>query len=241
MATAPPKTYRVGPERAPLYRNVADTLKSPSTHLPANEEATVVGQFSPRWLVVKRQGFLYLAPSARLRASDAPFTSAALLDGTALPFDETTHQITYQGVVDVPGLTKDQLYVRAHEWLAKAYRSANDVIQMQDKEAGRLVGKGTTRVMVRGYDAGYVRHTLTIYLKDGRYKYVLTDLSHDAPGLKNFVSGGPLERPNGEVMVMGGKKQWDEVRRDADRDARRLVSELQTAMSVKAGKDPSDF
>ncbi|RZK33076.1 MAG: DUF4468 domain-containing protein, partial [Hymenobacter sp.] len=123
------------------YYNPADTAKKAGFFLQPESEATVVGQFSPRWLITKREGFLFLTPASMLIDPAAPNQVPKLLDGTELPFDPATHQITYQGVVEVAGATKEQLYTRAYEWLAKAYRSANDVIQMQDKEAGRLVGK----------------------------------------------------------------------------------------------------
>ncbi|UOQ96649.1 DUF4468 domain-containing protein [Hymenobacter sp. 5317J-9] len=243
LANDPPKTYKVGPEKAFLYRSPADTAKQSSNqYLASNSEVTVVGRYSPRWLVVKRTGYLYLAPSAKLTSPDAPFAPVKLLDGTPLPFDEQTHRISYQGVVEVPGATKDQLYVRANEWVAKAYHSANAVIQMQDKEAGRLVVKGLTRVtlhvMGMNADAGVIRHTLTIYVKDGRYKYILSDFTHEDVRPK-ATSVGPLE---GQVLPFGmGKKQWDELRREADEDAKRLIAELQAALNVKGGKDPSDF
>ncbi len=244
-ATAPAAIYYVGNEKAPLYRSAADTASKAGFFsdfsLAPNTEATVVGQFSPRWLVVKRMGYLYLTPSALLTSAAAPTKAPVLPDGTVLPFDEATHLITYQGVVEVPGATKDQLYTRAYEWMAKTYRSANAVIQMQDKESGRLVGRGSTRATVRGYDAGVVRHTLTLYFKDGRYKYVLTDFAHEAIGLKDFYSGGPLERPNAQVMALGSKKNWDGIRHEADSDARRLVADLQTNMTLKGLKDPNDF
>jgi len=242
-ANDPPKTYKVGPEKAFLFRNPADTAKQEfSQFLSPSEEVTVVGHYSPRWLVVKRTGYLYLAPSARLISPDAPFAAVKLLDGTPLPFDEQTHRISYQGVVEVPDVTKDQLYVRANEWVAKAYRSANNVIQMQDKEAGRLVAKGLIRVSLRvlgmDADAGVIRHTLTIYVKEGRYKYVLSDLSHEDLRPK-ATSIGPLERQ--ELPFGASKKQWNELRIEADADAKRLVSELQATMTVKGGKDPGDF
>jgi hypothetical protein len=240
-ATAPPRVYYVGKEKAPLYHTQADTAKKTGFFLQPEAEATVVGQFSPHWLIVKREGFLFLTPANMLIDPASPGQAPKLLDGTELPFDATTHQIAYQGVVEVAGATKEQLYTRAYEWLAKAYRSANDVIQMQDKEAGRLVGKGTASVRARGLSAGYVRHTLTIYLKDGRYKYVLTDFVHESGGMKDVYSGGPLESPKAEILPFGGKKPWDEVRRDADGDARRLVTDLQAALTLKGVKDPSDF
>jgi hypothetical protein len=51
-----------------LYRTPADTLAKPSGfNIQPREEATIVGKFSPRWLIVKREGFLYLASSAQLK------------------------------------------------------------------------------------------------------------------------------------------------------------------------------
>jgi hypothetical protein len=241
QATMPPKPYYVGNEKAPIYHTAADTLRKTGFYIPAETEVSVVGLFSPRWLTVKYNGFLYLTPSSMLSPSGVPNKAPVLSDGTILPFDETTHQITYQGVVEVPGATKDQLYTRAYEWLAKTYRSANAVIQMQDKEAGRLMGKGAALVSIKGFSAGFVRHTLTVYLKDGRYKYVLTDLEHEATGAHNIYSGGPLERPKAEVSFYGGKKAWDSIRKDADSDARQLVADLQASMTLKGAKDPSDF
>jgi hypothetical protein len=241
-ASHPPVIYHVGKEKVFLYRSADDTTASKSSFfLYPEAEANVVGELSSRWVIVKREGFLYLAPSARLISPNALNGAPVLLDGTILPFDETTHQISYQGVVEVSGATKEQLYTRAYEWMARTYRSANAVIQMQDKEAGRLMGKGNSRAVIKGYSVGVVNHTLTIYLKDGRYKYVLTDLNHDASGAKDAYSGGPLERPEAQVVMFGGKKAWDGIRKEADSDAKLLIASLQSAMSPKGGKDPSDF
>ncbi|MDO7851601.1 DUF4468 domain-containing protein [Hymenobacter convexus] len=241
-ASGAPKTFRVGHDRAYLYRSAADTARPSASFLAPGEDAAVVGQFSPRWLVVKRTGFLFLVSSKLLIDPSAPAGPPQLLDGTRLPYDAETHLITYQGVVEVPGVGKDQLYVRAHEWVAKAYRSANAVIQMQDKEAGRLVAKGamqiTLPVLGAAADAGYIRHTLTLYVKDGRYKYVLSNLEHTDVRLR-ATSVGPLEK---EDLPFGmSKKQWDHLRRDADKGAKELISELQAAMTLKGTKDPSDF
>jgi hypothetical protein len=248
QATAPPTTYHVGSEKAPLYYTPADTAKKTGFYLSAGAEAIVVGEYSPRWVIVKREGFLYITPTQRL----TDYNSAALeagraADAAGLPVDPQTKLITYQGVVEVPGVSKADLYTRAHGWVATAYRSANTVIQMQDKEAGQLVVKGLTRVTLRSLglnaDAGAVRHTLTIYVKDGRYKYVLTDLTHDGAGVPNIYAAGPLEREEGKIYSLGSatKKQWADIKRQANQDAYRLIADLQSAMTLKGKKDPSDF
>ena len=237
QATAPASTYHIGSEKTFLYRTPADTAAGKSSFFlyPGNE-AVVVGEFSPRWVVVKREGFLYLAATQRL-------ADYRIGDMNPLPIDTQTKLITYEGVVEVPGVSKADLYLRAHAWVAKTYRSANDVIQMQDKEAGQLIIKGVSRVSSRGNSFGIVRHTLTIYVKDGRYKYVLSDLTHDASGAPNIYSAGPLEQAEGRLFAvnMGAKKPWEDIKAQANHNARSLVADLQLAMTLKGKKDPSDF
>lgn len=72
---------------------------------------------------------------------------------------------------------------------------------------------------------------------------MLTDLTHDAVGAHNVYSAGLLEQPEGYLFVMdvGNKKPWDDIKMKATRDARRLIADLQTTMTLKGMKDPSDF
>jgi len=48
--TDAPKTYRVGPERAMLFRTAADTARPSGFFLAPQEQVSVVGRFSPRAL-----------------------------------------------------------------------------------------------------------------------------------------------------------------------------------------------
>ena len=235
-AAHPSVTYKVGKEPAYLYREPADTTSKSSQFLSPSEEAYVVGEFSPRWAVVKRSGALYLTPARKLVNYDTG-------DSQPLPIDSQTGRITYEGVVEVPGISKADLYTRANAWVAHSYRSAQDVIQLNDKEAGQLIVKGLARVTSRGSDFGVVHHTLTVYVKDGRYKYVLTDFTHDASSAPNIQSAGPLEQPAGQLFAlnMGAGKPWADIKRETAADARRLMASLQTAMTLQGIKDPSDF
>jgi hypothetical protein len=243
-ASGPAKIYRVGNAPAPLYQTPADTAKKTSFFLSSGDNVTVVGEFSPHWAIVRRTGALYLTPTNKLaNYNSAVLTADRAADAAGIPVDPQTHLITYQGVVELPGVSKADLYTRAYAWVANTYQSANAVIQMQDKEAGQLVAKGLTRITVRSLgmnvDAGFIRHTLTIYAKDGRYKYVLTNLTHEDSRAKG-VSVGPLERED-DLPLGLTKKMWANMKSDANRDAYRLVAELQAAMSLKGAKDPSDF
>lgn len=89
------------------------------------------------------------------------------------PRDEETGRYALQDVVTVDGASADELFSRASAWIATVYTSANDVIQLSDKPAGRLIAKGNLENSYMGYPA-WVEHTLTIEVKDGRFRYVLT-------------------------------------------------------------------
>jgi hypothetical protein len=86
-------------------------------------------------------------------------------------------------LIDTVAGTKGELYVKANEWIAKTYGSAKAVIDMQDKEAGKLIGKciieapilSTYRSIIT---AGQISYIMTIDVKDGRYRCVVSDFSH---------------------------------------------------------------
>jgi hypothetical protein len=75
--------------------------------------------------------------------------------------------------------------VSINDWFASTFNSANDVIQMSDKEAGVIIGKSgfpysfDGGYMYRGY-AGMVTYTLKVYVKDFRFKVDVNDFGHKA-------------------------------------------------------------
>lgn len=243
--SAPPKPYHVGNERAPLYRTPADTARPAGFFLAPHEQVNVVGQFSPRWVVVKRTGFAYLVALAKLVDLLAGTTAPPphLADGTLLPIDAENQQVTYQGVVEVPGASKDQLFDRALEWMAKTYQSANDVVQIKDKEQGKLLAKGGILFFTESkVPAGFVMHTQTIYVRDGRYKYVMTGFKHQnltaTPYGPRDSSMGPLEQ--GVPPTGFREKLWYEMLQGTHDKVKAMVTALDKAMQAK-GSDPSKF
>lgn len=114
-------------------------------------------------------------------------------------------------VVAVEGAQSDELYFRAREWFSKAFKSSNKVLQMDSKERMTLVGKGSIEVPPgssfgpKKDAAGFVHFTLAIYLKDGRYKYEITDARHETSS-RGVTSAGSLYKSNADgTSVWFGK------------------------------------
>ncbi len=83
-------------------------------------------------------------------------------------------KIVYEGVVTEPGKKKDLLYVTARKWFVNTYYDSKQVMQMDDKAAGSLMGKG---IHAYAFSNGIhvsqisVRFTVAIDIKDGKYRY----------------------------------------------------------------------
>jgi len=80
--------------------------------------------------------------------------------------------------------SKEIIFNKIHLWIVDRYVSANDVIQMADKEMGIFVVKGRFEYSGCGrYNSsyrGWILHTLTIKIKDNRYRIEITNLSHES-------------------------------------------------------------
>jgi len=101
-----------------------------------------------------------------------------------LPIDTVTKNITYQEVVYVDGINKNQLYTRAKEWFVKTFVSAKEVIQLDDKEVGKIIGKGssnTSYTYLGVFVSVNIDYTISITLKDNKYRYEITSFKANWP------------------------------------------------------------
>ncbi|MCL1933501.1 MAG: DUF4468 domain-containing protein [Candidatus Azobacteroides sp.] len=78
---------------------------------------------------------------------------------------------------NIPG-TKDEIYTNVLNYMAVAYKSANDVIQQKDKDAGVVIGKGNFDVLKDGnifttttYNCN---HTIRMDIKENRVRVMLS-------------------------------------------------------------------
>jgi uncharacterized protein with TBP-like fold DUF4468 len=158
-----------------------------------------------------------------------PSVLAAAKEIKTPPRDAATGRFAYQGVVEVDGISAADLYSRAKAWVATTYRSAKDVVQLDDTTAGRLIAKGNFAVSWMMSPA-WIRHTLTIEVKDGRFRYTLTNFEFD-----NTHWQAPLED---EKKFMGGRKSLFAKVCD---QSEATITELEAAMQKVSPVGGSDW
>ena len=96
-----------------------------------------------------------------------------------LPINEHTGLISFVYVVEVNDVPKDELYSRAVEWINVKYNAEGDILQMEDKEKGMLIGYAFTDMTIIEVGLGEIEkmyYSIKIFVRDGRYKCVITDI-----------------------------------------------------------------
>jgi hypothetical protein len=187
-------------------------------------------------------------------------------DTPKLPIDSLTGKITFTEVVSVDNSTnKQELYSRAREWFVKSFKSSKSVIEFEDKETGKIIGRGTFSAITeesmndnefiknKGLvskelrerkskgEVGSISFLISIYVKDGRYKYEITDLIHK--GITTTVAGYTVTQPDGgdlsNIDPTCGYSQlmptirWKNIKANSFLTIESLIKDLKSTMAVK--------
>lgn len=105
------------------------------------------------------------------------FSILAQAEGTdSIPVNPNTKLITFQEVVEQEG-TKDELFVRASEWLHHYFKQPVYVTNVRDAATGLIKGKHQFELFYYEDDvkkrAGLIKYYFKIECRDGRYRYTL--------------------------------------------------------------------
>jgi hypothetical protein len=159
--------------------------------------------------------------------------------------------LTFYEVVAAEGATKNQLYSAALAWFGDTFGRAKTVLDVQDKERGRLVAKpsfayapkalvGSTRIK------GTVKYAVTAEVKDGKYRYTIDGFTHEG----TLGQGGPSSfgllttdakcpYPVEGPTSAGKQETWEDLKSLAKTQADALSASLKKRMAdaTKAKND----
>ncbi len=146
--------------------------------------------------------------------------------------------LSFNGVIEVPNISQKELYGRAKLFLAETYKSSKDVIQADDIEIGQIIGKAnfqySPKSMVWGSVGGTVTYIVKIFVKDGKYKYDITNFSHDICGTMTTSEDCPCKFAYTKNM---NNKIWADVKNDCKKESEIIIKALTTKMNKKSETD----
>lgn len=129
-------------------------------------------------------------------------SSNYLLAQESLPLDSATKEVTYSEVVHVKdSASAKELFDRAKNWFTRTYNSSNDVIQDMDKELCSITGKAIIRTHIHYVGErtwGQVKYTISVFCKDGKFKYIINDFYHTGD---TYASAGSMLGDVGSITV----------------------------------------
>jgi hypothetical protein len=155
--------------------------------------------------------------------------------------------IEYTEVVPVEGASAAELYNRAMAWFVSSFVDSKQVLEVQNREEGLLIGKGTIgyeppAMLASNLVRDVITFTVTVMVKDGRYKYTLADFRHSGTRSQGY---GPLDfgvittsaaAPPVPGTTKGMReKDWKAMQQIATRHAKQLVVTLREAMTKPVG------
>ena len=157
------------------------------------------------------------------------------------PINDKTGKVSFENIVKVDSVSKSDLYIRASEWFAKKFNSANSVIQMQDKDAGKIIGKGniTAYGHYGSYESGIWKFTISFASKEGRFRYAITDIYHEKGGADiSCNAGGDIENDKPACGIWGmTKKQWNKIKSNAFSEFDSIAKDFESSMKVQYNDD----
>lgn len=165
------------------------------------------------------------------------FSAAAqpsTLPALHLPVDSLSGAISYQAVVPVPGASKQELYRRAREWFVDNFKAYQQVVSVEDTLGGEIVGtyhSTQDKYFLLTYTPWEYWRTLKVYVKNGRYRYELTNF-----GVRDVRYGRgiyPLHPQSPADLRRFGP--------EANQQAQHDVAALLRAMSTPGGGKKQDW
>lgn len=128
-----------------------------------------------------------------------------------LPINSETGKIEFQNVITIDGKSKDELYLASREWFAKTFTSSNAVLQLDDKEAGKLIGKGFADHYVKLTPNAYTSmkyrmyFTLSVDIKDNKYRYTISDITFKDDTFSSMNGPAELITSDSKLYKSNGK------------------------------------
>lgn len=148
-------------------------------------------------------------------------------DTIQLPYKDG--KVLYQQIDSINGETKTQLYDKAKLWVVNNFKSANAVIQIDDKENGQIVGKGFENIYGKTLGVTYVvscYFTVKIDCRDNKVRVSVYDI-YFMQNSGSF-SGNNIESMQGYKGIGANTRKKTVV--SADTEIKTTLSDLRKAL-----------
>ena len=118
--------------------------------------------------------FVFLAPTFYLSAQETPEPPVTLT--------RTSNGFTYEKIIDLPSVTKDQAYARVKKWIVANLKTTDNNISFDDVEKNNI-GTSTTMALDIKYLTESVSFKISISFKENKMRVNASQFMLHHPGL----------------------------------------------------------
>lgn len=175
---------------------------------------------------------LFVAPSVQAKDKDEEYKVVVVKN-------EASGSYAYEQVVNVEGVTKEEMFNRAKKWIIANFKTSDNNIQFD--EANLTIANTATVVMnaASGFNwaitSGLVNFKLNLQFKEGRYKFIFDNIAVQA-----VYSDGIVETVNYE-QAQKNNKPAKHIRKETNEKLLAISTQLEQAIKTGGGKGKDDW
>lgn len=182
------------------------------------------------------------------QSQEAPAQVAKPYERIVLTMDTLTNLIVYSGVVEQEESSSDSLYTRTKNWANKLFIEGKGT----DTKGLYEVDKKNQKLVINGWLPAYsyankyskqligkYQFKLTVLIKEGRYKYTITNLVHEA--VKPNVGTPVRNYFEYYYTTTTNIKGVDAILRYADKDLNKMIENYKKSMKEQIVVDEDEW
>ncbi len=165
----------------------------------------------------------------------------------ASTYGEEIEPLSFTDVVNVNSVDSNELYMRAKLWFANSFADSKNVLEVEDKNAGILVGKGEFAYepnvfMASSLTRGRIKFMVKIIVKNERYKYSFSDFVHQGShsSASSPIDFGLITTAEVSPVIQGTskgmrKKLWSHMQNVSILKTAEFITSLKAVMVSPVG------
>ena len=100
----------------------------------------------------------------------------------------TNEPLINESIIDVPGMSADEIHEKSKDWIALSFRSAKSVIGYDDIESHLLTGNGSVTAPIYMSGKNSMGFKFTLRSKEGKFKMTYSDYYWIGLAHPNYLS-----------------------------------------------------
>ena len=164
-----------------------------------------------------------------------------------IPIDSSTNRFAYDGIVKEDSISQEELYKRAKLWMVTNLKSSDKMTSIDDQSHESITGTGNLTLQTRSlmlaviYEDAFVNFKMSIFLKNGKYRYRIENMTHSYDEKTSTGNGGHTTSSRNSNLEETAMPKRQKLYTEVNEKFLALIASLKTAMHSSALPPKADW